>query len=79
MSAGGLHLEGKVQEWCNEVDTLTVIARTQPHAAYAHGLASKWSYLSQTVPDVQLELQPLENIIRTKLLCTCSDWKATTK
>ena len=34
----------------NEVEKLSKIAETQPHAAYAaftHGLSSKWSYHSR--------------------------------
>ncbi len=55
-------------EWVNEVDRLSSIAVTQPHAAYAaftHGLKHKWTYLIRTIPDL---LQPLEDVIRHKFL-----------
>ena len=61
----------KVQEWSSEVETLATIAHSQPHAAYAaftHGLMSKWTYLSRTMWGIGQLLQPLENVIRTKLL-----------
>ena len=61
----------KVQEWSSEVETLATIAQSQPHAAYAaftHGLMSKWTYLSRTMWGIGQLLQPLENVIRTKLL-----------
>ena len=61
----------KVQEWSSKVETLATIAYSQPHAAYAaftHGLMSKWIYLSRTMWGIGQLLQPLENMIRTKLL-----------
>ena len=42
------YVERKVNCWVNEVEKLSKIAETQPHAAYAaftHGLSSKWNYL----------------------------------
>ncbi len=57
----------KVAEWSLELEKLTTIAETEPHAAYAaitHGLASKWIYLSRTTPDISEHLEPLERIIR---------------
>ena len=61
----------KVQEWVKEIDTLTLIAQTQPHAAFAgltHGLISKWNYLQRTIPDTGELFQPLEDAIRLNLL-----------
>ena len=37
-------VEGKVDNWCAELELLSFIAKTQPHAAYAaytHGMTSK--------------------------------------
>lgn len=64
-------ISSKVKEWRQELETLSTIAISQPHAAYAaitHGLASKWTYLSRTTPNVSENLAELENIIQTKLL-----------
>ena len=39
---------GEVECWVNEVEKLSKITETQPHAAYAaytHGLSFKWNYL----------------------------------
>ncbi len=50
---------------------LASIADSQPHAAFSaltHGLYSKWNYLARTTPDIKQDLQPLEDIIRIKLL-----------
>ncbi len=61
----------KVAEWSLELEKLTTITETEPHAAYAaitHGLASKWTYLSRTTPDISEHLEALERIIRMKLI-----------
>lgn len=46
----------KVSEWTKEIESLSTIAISQPHAAYAaltHGAISKWTYLARTIPDIQ--------------------------
>ena len=61
----------KVDQWCDEVQLLSAIATTQPHAAFSafnHGLSSKWSYLSRTLPHISHQFQQLENTIRTVLI-----------
>ncbi len=77
-----LHVRGKVQQWSRELECLASIAHTQPHAAHAafiHGLASKWSYLTRTIPNTSHLLQPLEDTIRTRLAPACTHWKTTSK
>ena len=61
-------VEGKVDNWCAELELLSFIAKTQPHAAYVaytHGMTSKWTYLARTIPDISHHYQPLERIIRS--------------
>ena len=61
----------RVDQWSNEVRLLSAIATTQPHTAFAaftHGLSSKWSYLSRTLPNMSNHLQLLENIIRSEFI-----------
>ena len=61
----------KVHEWSKEVNKLAEIATSQPHAVYAaltHGLQSKWTYLTRTVPNISDLLEPLEYALRQKLL-----------
>ena len=61
----------KVKQWTKELEQLSSIATSQPHAAYAaftHGLTSKWSYISRTTPNISSSLQPLKMIIRTQLI-----------
>ena len=47
------------------------MARTQPHAAYCayihHGLSSRWTILSRTIPDIADLLQPLEEAVQQNL------------
>ena len=63
----------KVKNWVQELDRLSNIATTQPHAAYAaltHGLSNKWIYLARTTPDIGDLLQPLEDVIQQRFLPT---------
>ena len=65
------YVSRKVQVWSEEVQRLAHVAVSQPHAAYAaftHGLASRWTYLLRTIPDVQDLLFPLENAIQQHLI-----------
>ena len=60
----------KVQQWGDELEQLAKIAHTQPHAAHAaftHGMTSKWNYLSHTMPGIGPQFLSLEETIRTKL------------
>ena len=59
---------GKVKQWTKELKSLSKIAASQPHAAFAaytHGMVSKWSYISRTIPDISHHLRSLENTIRS--------------
>ena len=61
----------KITEWCGELNKLSLIAVTQPHAAYTaftHGLANKWIHLSRTTPNLIYHFTALEEIIREKLI-----------
>ena len=64
-------VKNKVNQWISELDSLVTIAKTQPHAAHSafnHGLSSEWSYITRTTPDLGILFQPLENVIRMKLI-----------
>ena len=61
----------KVKTWVKEIQLLADIASTQPHAVYSalvHGVASRWSFVSRTIPDIQSLLQPLEDAIHQLLI-----------
>ena len=65
------YVSNLAKDWCNEVKVLSNVARSQPHAAYAayiHGLATKWSYISRTIPDIGHMLEPLEAVIKEKFI-----------
>ena len=60
------YVRNKVETWTNEIKRLAQVATSQPHAAFAaftHGLFSRWSYLTRTIPDIQDLLLPLEKEI----------------
>ena len=61
----------KVQQWTGELEQLATISHSQPHAAHAaftHGMTSKWTYLTRTMSGIGPNLLPLETIIKTKLI-----------
>lgn len=60
-----------VQEWVKEIEVLSGIAQALPHAAYTSfvfGYQHKFTYLMRTVPDISVDLQPLEEMIRKRFL-----------
>ena len=62
-----------VKVFLEELDVLTTIASSQPHAAYTaltHGLSSKWTYLSKTIPDLfpTCTLLPIEQKLHREFL-----------
>ena len=66
-----IYVADKVQQWATELERLSDIAKTQPHAAYAsltHSLSSKWTFVTQTVPSIGDLLQPLEDILQQKFI-----------
>ena len=49
------YVKQKVTEWINEVESLSSMATTQPHAPYAaftHGLKHKWMFLTRTIANI---------------------------
>ena len=60
--------EDKIDCWIFEIDKLSSIAISQPHAAYTsftHGLISRWLYSSRTVPDMSSSLHSIEKALLT--------------
>ena len=65
------YVSEKVLQWSQELTLLSAIATTQPHAAfaaYSHGLYSKWSYLTRTVPEIGQQLKQLDVIVRQQFV-----------
>ena len=66
-----MFVRDKVLQWIGELEQLATIAHSQPHAAYTaftHGMTSKWTYLTRTMPGIGPNLLPLEMTIRAKLI-----------
>ena len=65
------YVGSKVAGWVQEVERLSLVALSHPHAAYAaftHGLSSQWTYVARTIPDIGDPLLPLEEVIRHRFL-----------
>ena len=61
----------KVSDWVSELMNLSVIAESQPQAAYTlftHCLSNSWNYIMRILPDIDVLLQPLEDSIRQHFL-----------
>ena len=61
-------VRGKVETWKTELQLVCEWACTQPHAAFAvytHGWSSRWTFLTQTIPNVGHLLTDLEAIIQS--------------
>ena len=67
------YAQEKVNCWIGDLQLLTDIAKTQPHAAYSaftHGFSHKFAYLCRTTSDIASQLEPLENFLRSTFLPT---------
>jgi hypothetical protein len=67
------YVKSKVDTWLTIINTLSEVALPSPHAAYAaftHGISSLWTFLCRTTPDICHLLEPLELLIRSKLIPT---------
>ena len=61
-------IQENAKQWCEEVEKLSNITETQPHAAYAaltHDLSSKWLFLLGTTANIS-KLLPLESTLQTR-------------
>jgi hypothetical protein len=61
----------KIVEWCNYVEQLANVAKTQPQCAFASltkSLQFEWAYIQNVVVDCQDLFSPLESMITEKFL-----------
>ena len=58
-------VQRKVADLVSEVSSIAV---THPHAAYTHGLSSRWTFLARVIPEIGDLLCPLEEAIRHRFL-----------
>ena len=65
------YLDAKVASWVAQVERLSDVAATQPHAAYAafvFGLRHRWTFVQRTMPTAQEHMEPLQAAIRQSLV-----------
>jgi hypothetical protein len=65
------YLKDKVQMLCEQLERLSEIASSSPHAAhsaYVHGIRHKWTYLQRIHPNLSSIFEPLESMIREKFI-----------
>ena len=65
------YLSKTVDEWIKQINLLSQIAKSYPHAAYSafvYGLQHKFTYVMRTIPDISDNLRELENAIRNNLI-----------
>ena len=65
------HVSSLVNEWITDVQSLSKIAESDPHAAYTaftFGMVHKWSFFQRTIPDTSELYQPLEDAIRNAFI-----------
>ena len=65
------YLDEKAASWADQVARLADVAGTQPHAAYAafvFGLRHRWTFIQRTMPTAKDHMQPLKDVIRSKLI-----------
>ena len=63
--------ENKVAEWVNEINRLSIIARSQPqaaHSAFTHSTIGKWIFSLRSTQFSCVTLQPLESSIQNELI-----------
>ena len=65
------YVNEKVSAWVKEIAVLAEIAKFHPqsaYCAYTAGFRHKFNYFLRTIADIASLLQPLENIIRNRLI-----------
>ena len=70
------YVQNKISGWVKEIERLSTVANTQPQTAYTaftHGVASRWTYLSRTIPDTAELFKPLEDAIRLQFIPSLTD------
>ena len=60
-----------VEDWVNQVEELSKIAKCEPQAAYSAftaGFKHKMTYYMRTIPDLNEIMQPLDNVINKSFI-----------
>ena len=70
-----------VKEWVDQIQTLSEIARYEPHAAYTaftSCLRHRYTSYMRTIPQISDYLEPLEKAIRNSLIPALTDGRSVT-
>ena len=65
------YIEDKVSKWVKDVEEMSDIAKEEPQAAltaFNTGLSQRWNFVQRTVAGIGDLFQPLEEVIRQKLI-----------
>eukprot|EP00731_Ephydatia_muelleri_P007330 Em0003g1578a len=65
------YISDKVKAWTSTILNISLIAKTQSHAAYCafvHGVSGLWTFFLCTIPDISSLLQPFEDAIRLNFI-----------
>ena len=65
------YINEKVTKWCDRLNKLSEVAKSQPHVAYAayiHGEQHRYTYFIRTIMDIGVNLQPIDEIIENKFI-----------
>ena len=65
------YVQNKIDELINEIKVLSMIAKTEPQAAYSCFIAAfkhKPSYIMRTIPDVSDQLNQLDELITSEFI-----------
>ena len=66
-----VYVSEKVAQWKQELESLAEIAASQPQAAYTvltQSIQHKWLFLSRSTRNINHLLQPIEDVLRHKLI-----------
>ena len=61
------YIDKKIAEWCKEIEVLSIIPATEPHAAFSgfiFGFKHHYTYFMRTIPNISQNLKRLEKSIR---------------
>ena len=65
------YVQNKIDELINEIKVLSMIAKTEPQAAYSYFITAfehKPSYIMRTVPDISDQLNQLDEVITSEFI-----------
>ena len=66
-----IYINEKINKWVSNIQKLSEIAQSQPHAAYAayiHGEQHKYNYFTRTIANISDNLQPLDDVINNTFI-----------